>query len=113
MLFCGLRYLCPWQRRVTRWKRRAPHAEWPGPVVFLGAEVECSAVVSLDLGARRSDVRLEGDVLTSHSGGACSPLPCGRHGGVLCRVRCSCSGVVFVWWCPLRRVMYQLLLLFK
>jgi hypothetical protein len=40
---------------------RGPHAEWSGPVVFLGAEMECSAVVSLDLGARRSGVRLRDD----------------------------------------------------
>jgi hypothetical protein len=34
-------------------------------------------------------------------------------GVVLCCVVCPCSGVVFVWWCPLWRVMYQLLLILK
>jgi hypothetical protein len=64
-----------------------PHAEWPGPVVLLGTEMECSIVVSLDLRARRLGVQLEGDrpvveelVLLSHVVGV-----------VVC---CSCSG-----WC--------------
>jgi hypothetical protein len=35
-----------------------PHAEWPGPVVFLGAEMECSVVVPR---ARRLGVRLGDD----------------------------------------------------
>jgi hypothetical protein len=58
---CGLSYLCPWQRRVRRWMWRGPQAEWPGPVVFLGAKMECSTIVSLDLRARRSGVRLGDD----------------------------------------------------
>jgi hypothetical protein len=33
---------------------------WPGSVVFLGAEMECSAVVSLDLRVQLSGVWLEG-----------------------------------------------------
>jgi hypothetical protein len=31
----GLRYLSLWQRRVRRWERRGPHAEWSGSVVSL------------------------------------------------------------------------------
>jgi hypothetical protein len=34
-------------------------------------------------------------------------------GGVLCRVRLFMFRGLLVWWCPLRRVMYQLLLLLK
>jgi hypothetical protein len=30
-------YLSPWQRSARRWKRRGPHAEWPGSVFFIGA----------------------------------------------------------------------------
>jgi hypothetical protein len=84
---CGLRYLCPWQRRVRRWKRQGPHTEWSRPVVFLGAEMECSAVVSLDPRARER---------RSRGGGARSPLPCGRGGGVLCRVPLFGGGVCVV-----------------
>jgi hypothetical protein len=46
---------------VRRWKRRGPHAERPGSVGFLGAEMECFAVVSLDIRDRHSGVWIEGD----------------------------------------------------
>jgi hypothetical protein len=66
-----------------------PHAEWSGPVVLLGTEMECSIVVSLYLRARRSGVQLEGDrpvveelVLLSHVVGVV--FVCGVHFDVLC-----------------------------
>jgi hypothetical protein len=36
-----------------------PHVEWSGLVVFLGAEMKCSAVVSVDLRDRHPSVWLE------------------------------------------------------
>jgi hypothetical protein len=51
------------------------------------------------LGVQRAAVspwHIVGDSDTSVDDLLCSPLPSGRCGGVLCCVRCSCSGVVFV-----------------
>jgi hypothetical protein len=56
---------------------RGPHAEWSGPVVFLGAEMECSAIVSLDLRAQRSGVRLRDDGLVVEELGGPFGLPAG------------------------------------
>jgi hypothetical protein len=113
---------------------------WPGSVVFLGAEMECSAAVSLDLRVQLSGVWLEGvspmvEEL-SRAVRACSGLRFRRGtslvttaqlstacfvllsrvvggGGVVCRVCLFLFGGLFVWWCSLWRVMYQLLLLIK
>jgi hypothetical protein len=43
-------------------ERRGPHAEWPRLAFFLSVEMECFAVVSLDMKDRHSGVWLvEGD----------------------------------------------------
>jgi hypothetical protein len=114
---------------------------WPGSVVFLGAEMECSAAVSLDLRVQLSSVLLEGAspmveelrrgavraysgprfrrgtslVTTAQLSMACFVLLSWvvGGGGVVCRVCLFLFGGLFVWWCSLRRVIYRPLLLLK
>jgi hypothetical protein len=108
-------------------------------VVFLGAEMECSAAVSLDMRDQLSGVWFEGDSPMveelRRAVRACSGLRFCRGtslvttaqlsttcfvllsrvvggGGVVCRVCLFLFGSLSVW-CSLRRVMYQLLLLLK
>jgi hypothetical protein len=128
----GFNYLSHWQRSVRRWKRRDPHVEWPGSVVFTGVTTRvlcwnfigsgvhwpcvCAAWGGWSHGGGAQDVALAcsgpclsawhivGDDDAVHGWLLLAPLPvCGCV--VFCSVCCWCPFVE--WWCSLRCVMYN------